>query len=284
MRFLAAWLFVLALAAGDLVFLSFRGDAAAPNTASSRTFLGFDRNDYPGDESLPVLRKSFAFAGYWLSPPPGAKSNPWAGKRRVLESQGFGFLLLYRGKTSSEIRTDKMATDLGLADARDAAAAARREGFAEGSVIFLDEEEGGRYSPLQYLYLRTWAEELEKQHFRPGIYCSGIKWDEGGGVTVITANDIREHIGVSDVVFWVFNDACPPSPGCVAPKDLPPPSASGVAYAAVWQFVRSPKEKKVARHCTGYAGDGNCYAPGDAKHQWFLDMNAATTANPSAPR
>jgi hypothetical protein len=283
MRFLIAWLFVLVLACAGLVFLPGRMERVEARPTLARTLVGFDRNDYPGDAGLPVLRKSFAFTSYWLSPPPGAKSNSWAGKRRVLESQGFGFLLLYRGRTSNEIRTNKMATDMGLADARDAAVAAIREGFAEDSVIFLDEEEGGRYSPSQHLYLHSWAEELEKKHFRPGIYCSGIMVDEGGGATVITANDIREHIGVSDVVFWVYNDACPPSPGCVAPKNLVPPSASGVAYAAVWQYVRSPREKKVARHCSGYATDGNCYAPEDTKHQWYLDMNVATTANPSGP-
>src|SRR5215469_11164762 len=62
-------------------------DAAPP----TRTFLGFDRNEYPGDDALPVLRKSFAFTGYWLSVPPGAKTNSWQGKRALLQSQGFGF-------------------------------------------------------------------------------------------------------------------------------------------------------------------------------------------------
>jgi hypothetical protein len=258
------------------------GGQAEP--AAPPTFVGFDRNDYPGDEALPVLRKSFAFAGYWLGPPPGEKTNSWVGKRGALDSQGFGYLLLYRGRTSSEVSTNKIASDAGVADAKDAAAAARREGFSEGSVIFLDEEEGGRYVPTQHLYLHTWAEELQKQHLRPGIYCSGIVVDEGEGSKVITSDDIRAHIGVSGVAFWVYNDACPPSPGCAVAKNPPTPSASGVPYAAVWQFVRSPREKKVARHCGGYASDGNCYAPGDAKHQWNLDMNAATTANPSAPR
>jgi hypothetical protein len=160
MRLLIAWLFVLVLACVGLVFLPGRVERAEARPALARTFVGFDRNDYPGDAALPVLRKSFAFTSYWLSPPPGAKSNTWAGKRRELESQGFGFLLLYRGKTSNEIHTNKMATDMGVADARDAAAAATRDGFAEGSVIFLDEEEGGRYSPSQHLYLHNWAEEL----------------------------------------------------------------------------------------------------------------------------
>jgi Domain of unknown function (DUF1906) len=252
--------------------------------AASSTFIGFDRNDYPGDEALPALRQTFAFAGYWLGPPPGEKNNSWTGKRGALDAQGFGFLLLYRGKTSSEISTNKIANEVGLADAREAVAAARREGFPEGSVIFLDEEEGGRYFPTQHLYLHTWAEELQKLHFHPGIYCSGIVVDEGEGSKVITSDDIRQHVGIPDVVFWVYNDACPPSPGCAVLKNPPAPSTSGVPYAAVWQFVRSPREKKVARHCVGYASDGNCYAPGDAKHQWIFDMNVAATANPSAPR
>jgi len=233
---------------------------------------------------LPALRKSFAFAGYWLSAPPGSKTNSWQGKRALLESHGLGFLLLFNGRMAAEVRTAQLAESGGLADARNAAAAARAQGFPERSVIFLDEEEGGRFSEEQHLYLHTWAEELERQKFRPGIYCSGIPVDEGGGSHVITADDIHAHIADSDVVYWVYNDACPPSPGCDAAKGMLAASESRVRYAEVWQFVRSPREKKIARHCRGYAGDGNCYAPADKNHDWFLDMNVATTANPSAPR
>src|SRR5207237_2815034 len=69
-----------------------------------RAYLGFDRNDYPGDAALPILRKSFSFTGYWLGPPPGAKSNSWSGKRELLRSLGFGFLVLYTGPQSSELQ------------------------------------------------------------------------------------------------------------------------------------------------------------------------------------
>jgi hypothetical protein len=255
-----------------------------PFAVEAQTYLGFDRNEYPGDGALPVLRKSFTFGSYWLSAPPGEKTNSWAGKRDVLQTQGFGFLLLYQGRTSSQLPSGQICIDAGLADAQAAAAAARREGFAEGSVIFLDVEEGGRFSDGYHAYLRSWAESLKAEKFRPGIYCSGIAVDEGQGSTIISADDIQRHIGVADVVFWVYNDACPPSPGCGIPKEPPPPSASGVANASVWQYVRSPREKKIARHCHGYASDGNCYAPNDKKHLWFLDMNVATTPNPSAPR
>jgi len=281
------WIISLALASvcasSFLVFSYSHEKASKAAPAETQSYLGFDRNEYPGDAALSVLRKSFTFASYWLSAPPGGKSNSWAGKRSLLQSQGFGFLLLYNGRAAEQVRTAQLAEAAGLADARNAAAAARNEGFPKGSVIFLDQEEGGRFSQEQHLYLHTWAAELERQEFRAGIYCSGIPVDEGGGSHVTTANDIRAHISDPDVVYWVYNDACPPSIGCEAGKNLPAPSESGVAGAEVWQFVRSPREKKVARHCKGYTNDGNCYAPLDKNHEWFLDMDVATTANPSAP-
>jgi hypothetical protein len=256
---------------------------ASPPQAAAKSFTGFDRNVYPGDEVMGVLRKSFAFTSYWLSAPPGEKTNSWVGKRAMLEAKGFGFLLLYQGRTSRQ-RTKQICVDAGFADAQAAARAARHEGFPEGSVIFLDVEEGGRFSDEYHAYLRSWAESLKNEKFRPGIYCSGIVVDEAGGEKIISADDIAEHIGVKDVAYWVFNDACPPSPGCSVVGEPPAPSASGVAYASVWQYVRSPREKKVARLCRGYASDEKCYAPVDAKHQWFLDMNLATSADPSAAR
>ena len=284
MRLLKCLSLALVMSCAGIALCFGAKNAQEPKPVAKPTFLGFDRNDYPGDAALRVLRKSFVFAGYWLSAPPGEKSNLWTGKRAVLEAQRFGFLLLYNGRTSVELPYKKTSIEAGLADAQAAAAAARREGFPEGSVIFLDVEEGGRFFDTYQAYLRSWAESLEREHFRPGIYCSGILVDEGEGSTIISADDIRRHIGVSDVVYWVYNDACPPSPGCGVPGKPPMLAESGVPYASVWQFVRSPREKKIARHCSGYATDGNCYAAGDVKHQWFLDMNVATTANPSAPR
>jgi hypothetical protein len=281
MRASVVLLFVLVLSISGIALCFARLESQTFHSAGLHNYVGFDRNEYPGDEALPLFRKSYSFASYWLSPPPGEKSNSWIGKRGVLESQGFGFLLLYQGRTSSQLPYKKNSIEAGLADARAAAAAARRDGFPEGSVIFLDVEEGGRFFDGYHVYLRSWAESLKQEKFRPGIYCSGIVVDGGEGSTIISADDIRAHIGMTDIVYWVYNDACPPSPGCGVPQKPPSPAASGVAYASVWQYVRSPKEKQTARHCRGYANDGNCYAAGDARHKWFLDENVATTANPS---
>jgi hypothetical protein len=251
--------------------------------AARSTCLGFDLNTYPGDAALPVLRKTFSFSGYWLGAPPGAKQNTWMGKRQLLLSQKFGFLLLYNGPQSAELKSATQATNRGAADAINAAGAAKKEGFPRGAIIFLDIEEGGRLPANYHTYLRTWVDALGRAGYRAGVYCSGMPVNEGQGVTIITADDIRSNLGKHDLTYFIYNDACPPSPGCVIAHKPPAPSASGISYAAVWQFAQSPRRKEFTARCaTTYARDGNCYAPGDAAHAWFLDLNSATTTDPSS--
>ncbi|MGB2897894.1 MAG: glycoside hydrolase domain-containing protein, partial [Candidatus Acidiferrum sp.] len=251
----------------------FAVSAPSPRTSAPRAYLGFDRNIYPGDTALPILRKSFSFTGYWLSPPPGEKSNSWSGKRELLRSRGFGFALLFAGPSSGELRDTPHTLKRVAEDTQAAAAAAHREGFPPGSIIFLDVEEGGRLPSTYFAYLKLWASELSRLGFRAGIYCSAIPIDEGEGLTLITSDFIREQVRPTELVYWVYNDACAPSPGCVAPQNPPHPSRSGIPYAQIWQFVRSPRDKETAVHCTGYSKNGHCYAPGDTAHSWFLDMN-----------
>jgi hypothetical protein len=257
------------------------GGAFGQQAVAGRGTLGFDRNDYPGAVGIRELRKEFAFAGYWLTPPPGEKSNPWAGKRKEMEALGYGFLLLARGRAAKAIRTAAGAGRMGTADAREAVSSAKAEGFAAGGIIFIDIEDGGRLAKEYHAYLRAWADEIVKLAFRPGAYCSGMAVDEGGGVTMVTANDIRSNEAPRSFAYWVFNDACPPSPGCVSAGNPPLPSASGVKDAVVWQFVRSPREKETAARCSGYAADENCYGTVDAAKKWHLDMNVAESSNPS---
>ncbi len=259
--------------------------AESESRSPARAYLGFDLNTYPGDDALPTLRKTFSFSGYWLSPPPGAKQNTWIGKRQFLQSQKFGFLLLYRGPQSSELKSSSQAGNRATADAVNAAAAAKREGFPSHAIIFLDIEEGGRLPAKYHAYLRAWVDVLARAGYRAGVYCSGMPVNEGNGVTIVTSDDIRNNLGKRNLTYFVYNDACPPAPGCVVPQSPPPPSASGIPYAAVWQFAQSPRRKEFTRRCAStYHADGNCYAPGDTAHAWFLDLNSATSPDPSSGR
>jgi Rv2525c-like, glycoside hydrolase-like domain len=270
------------LIAISLFVLYFRpASMPAPQAASPHAYLGFDRNDYPGDSALPVLRKFFSFSSYWLGFPPGEKSNSWQGKRALMQSEGFGFLLLYTGPESRQLKSVSFARARGNFDARKAVASARSEGFRVSSVIYLDIEEGGRLPPSYHAYVRSWTDEIRRSGFRAGVYCSGEIVDEGDGNTIITSDDIRNHLGAREISYWVYNDSCPPSPGCIVPQNPPPPSVSGIAYAAVWQFVRSPRDPESAVHCTGYAANGNCYIALDTARQWHLDLDVASSPDPS---
>src|SRR5258708_24751483 len=161
--------------------------------ALAGAYLGFDLNTYPGDAALPILRKTFSFAGYWLSPPPGAKRNTWVGKRHLLQLQKFGFLLLYRGPQSAQLKSSSPAGNRATADAANAAATAKGEGFPSHAIIFLDIEEGGRLPAKYHVYLRAWVDALARAGYRAGVYCSGMPVNEGNAVTFLNAADIHKH-------------------------------------------------------------------------------------------
>ena len=264
-------------------FLLFMMSVSGQNPPS---YLGFDRNTYPGDQNLKALRKTFSFAGYWLDRPPSAGTNTWIGKRAKLEAAGFGFLLLFNGRLYADLKTVSRATALGKSDARAAVAAAHREGFPGDTIIFLDQEQGGRMLPEQKAYIYAWVDGVNAAGFRAGIYCSGIAAEEDHGTTIVTANDIRQNAGRRRIVYFVTNDACPPAPGCVFPRKPPSPADSGISFAEVWQFAQSPRRNDVSAGCpAAHNPDGNCYPPGVDVHQRLhIDVETATSADPSQGR
>lgn len=250
-----------------------------------RGYLGFDANDYPGDAVLAQLRKTFAFAGYWLNHPPYTPANApdtWLGHRAALAKEGFGFLVLFNGRFDKELKAAADPLAVGTNDARDAATTARHEGFAAGTVIFLDQEEGGSMYDEQMAYLLAWFDEIAAQGFRAGIYCSGMPASEGHGQFTVTASFIRARVGRRKLVYFVYNDACPPSSGCVYSAEPPQPSASGVPFASVWQFAQSPRRRNYTRQCsTTYNRDGNCYAPGLGPDSPYIDVETSISPDPS---
>ncbi len=256
-------------------------------------FVGFDRNDYPGDSRLADLHEHFAFAGFWLNNPPGASANTWAGKRQKLKDAGFGFLTLWNGRLDAEIlRAQKSGiapAALGRRDAAIAVSAAHREGFPVGTILFLDQEEGGRLLPEQAAYFFAWTEQVGESSYKPGAYLSGQPSPDGTGpngakLTITTAEDVRQQIAarrLHPVVFWVAQDACPPAPGCVV--QAPRLKDSGTEDASVWQYAQSPRRPDLTRSCAAtYAADGNCY--GGVSTDLFLDLSVARSADPSHGR
>jgi hypothetical protein len=254
-----------------------------PGVVGQSHYLGFDRNDYPGDNLLPALHRSFSYTGYWLNNPPGANNNSWTGKRAVLKANGFGFMILYNGRLDKEFK-GKDAAALGRSDATAAVAAAKGEGFGPDAILFLDQEEGGRLLPEQSAYLFAWIDTVRGSQYKPGVYCSGIPVAEGSG-KITTAEQIASHERNKGVALWVWNDECPPAPGCAMPRKSLVPASSGISKALVWQYAKSPRTE-LARQCgSTYAADGNCYAPYlPNSAQTFLDLDLSSSADPSGGR
>jgi hypothetical protein len=284
---LAEFLLLCVVIASFLLFPSAAGTSAPlPAKAENpppQTYLGFDANDYPGDDVLPALRRTFTFSGYWLNVPPGAKTNSWTGKRAALLQNHFGFLILFNGRLSKELQSPVNPSDLGARDAEAAVAAAQREGFSAGvpTVIYLDIEEGGRMLPSQINYIEGWKKGVDSQGFAAGVYCSGMKVNEGKRQTITTADDIHERAPMA--AYFVYNDACPPSPGCAYLKNPPEPSRSGFASARIWQFAQSPRRRSFTGPCSAtYDSDGNCYPPvGAAAGHILLDLDSSVSPDPS---
>lgn len=264
-----------------------------PLAAPAQTYAGFDANEYPGDAALPAMRKHFVFIGYWLTNPPGADHNPWVGKRDILLRNGFGFLVVANGRLDKEInraiKQGKPAAALGREDAKAAVAAAQREGFPPRTILFLDQEDGGRLLPEQAAYLLAWTEAVAHSAYHPGVYASGQPVSDGPGsdgkpVTITTIQDIRSQVAAGhlhEIAFWVYQDACPPAPGCVVVAL--PPDLSGTLDAVAWQFAQSPRRRSITQACgKTYAADGNCYAAGLPHTQ--LDLSSSSSPDPSHGR
>ena len=250
--------------------------------------IGFDRNTYPGDATMAALHNTFAFTGYWLTNPPGARTNGWLGKRALLKQQGWGFLVLANGRLDAQIlRAQKRGTspaDFARSDAAIAVAAARSEGFPPHTILFLDQEEGGRLLDEQAAYLLAWTEAVAGSEFLPGVYASGQPVPDGPGQTITTIDDIREQVKTKhlhEIAIFDAQDTCPPAPGCTL--QAKPLASSGEPDLTVWQYSQSPRRRAITQSCAAtYASDGNCYAAGFPTI--FLDMDAASSADPSHGR
>lgn len=240
-------------------------------------FAGIDRGDYPGDDNMDWLKANtnLVWTGFYLPSPCHGTSN-WIGQStndttktiyQYLLDSGWGLPALYVGQQDPSItrcpaNAHDLTDDRGAADAQDAASQASSAGFPNGSVIYLDVEQGGLLTAANLGYVTAWITSLPSTPFNPGVYCSYLQ----------TADQIKQAVNAIDsslnVKFWVWHlygapGTCPTISNNTYPSDDPP--GSGVSYASVWQ---------VAQCCTIQVA-GSSFTP--------IDFDTADSANPSAP-
>ena len=140
--------------------------------------------------------------------------------------------------------------------------------------------------PEQKAYIYAWVDGIAAAGFRAGIYCSGIAAKEDSGVSVITAEDIRQNAAGRKIAYWVANDACPPSPGCAFPnlRPAPPRAASTSRKSGNLLNLRSGGTSRPDARPTTTATEVAIRRESIPRRRLHVDVNTAASADPSQGR
>ena len=206
-----------------------------------------------------------AGVGRWNGRSPCHRDATWSGTRARLASLGWGFTVVYVGQQTWDGVADRIAAgDLlmptgdrgapatgaeqyvshaaatgptcsrtllsaaeGDAEAADAIAKTATEGFADGTVVFLDLEHMDSVSTAMQSYYRAWIGRLLADgRFRPGIYAHRAN----AAQIYADARDVYVQHGVPGAPeFWIT--------GGVGFSLSSRPTDTGFNFASMWQGV-----------------------------------------------
>jgi hypothetical protein len=195
-------------------------------SANTSVAAGFDTSTYPGDLTMGWLRKNtnLSWVGYYLAPAPSRINDTWMGHRATLASEGWTIAPIYvaeqaiAGNWSSNPSASK-----GIVDGDAAAALMSSQGFAAGSVVYLDVETGSPLSANEQAYIANWCSQIALDGFTAGVYCPGSDADT---IAVISPS---AHIWVADLNILT-------APGGTVTFPIDAPSGSGHLKADAWQY------------------------------------------------
>jgi hypothetical protein len=158
-----------------------------------------------------------------------------------------------RAEPNSSCSAHFVSGSRGRAEADDAIARTEAEGFAPGTVIFLDIEHMNVVPQAMRDYYKDWtARVLADGRFRPGFYAHTAN-------AALIYEDVKAVYDSLDISgeppFWVAGNTAEFAPGR-APTDV------GHAFAAVWQGVLDRVEERNG-------------------HRLPIDVSVAATASPS---
>jgi hypothetical protein len=234
-----------------------------PNPPTNNTpaaFPGFDTSIYPGDAAMTAWRyptSPYYWAGYYL-PAPCHRDVTWTNKYATLTSAGWGLAAIYVGqqdwnqipqsvvdrrvretaRAAESPSSDRLVSgqfavcsasllspEQGTAEAADAVAKLKADGFPDGSTVFLDVEYVSAVSSSLLIYYRAWiAGILQDGHYKPGIYAAK---SNAANLRAAALDAYKSAGSTADPPFWIAS-----SPGF---SILQTPTAVGLDYAKLWQ-------------------------------------------------
>lgn len=189
-------------------------------------FPGIDTSTFPGLAEMAWLKANtnLVWCGYYLGPAPSHGDTSWMGQRAALQDGGWGLAPLYVGQQLGGRGSHNVSGPQGTIDGQDAAQLLAQEGFAAGTCVYLDLEDGPPFKAPRTDYVAAWVDAVQANGFQPGVYCShGFAAD---------VHSLRTAARVW--AFKVDTTSEHPFPGTNFP-DLHP-AGSGYPGAFVWQL------------------------------------------------
>lgn len=221
-------------------------------------FPGFDMSGFPGSAEMGWLKANtnLTWCGYYLAPAPSHGVSGWMGQRAALQAAGWGLAPLYVGQQiGGKHSSHDLSGPTGTANGQDAAKLMTSEGFAPGSTVYLDLEDGPPFVVPRTTYVAAWAGAVKQAGFGVGVYCSHT-----------FAVDVNTLVpGARIWAFKVTTTDLHDVPGVNFP-DLHP-AGSGFTGAFAWQLGQNCR--------LGLTG-----APVTAP---IVDLDTAITADPGKP-
>lgn len=218
---------------------------------------GFDCFAFPGMAQMNWLQAhtNLKWVCYYLAPAPSHSNTSWKGQRAALAAASWGVGAMYVGQQVKGPGSHTVTRAQGTLDGAGAASLMTTDGFAPGSCVYLDLENGAPFASPQTDYVAAWVAAVTAAGFKPGVYCShGI----GAGVVALCPT----------ARIWAFNiPTTSLTTTTVVTYPTPDPSGSGVPSAHVWQRIQNT----------------DIQLPGAPKPVMNVDLDIALTADPSAP-
>lgn len=215
------------------------GPPITPPPTNTAAFAGFDIANYPGDAALEAWKypaSPYRWIGYYL-PAPCHRETSWSGKLSTLNSIGWGVAAIYVGQQDwSNMSADVtrlesqvtcsaalLSTDQGTAEAADAVAKLKADGFPDGTIVFLDIEPVVTISQPLLDYYRAWVSGvLADGHYKPGVYAV-----KSNAPTLYNTSIVDLHGARFTPPFWIASSA-----GFSMDRQ---PSDVGLSFAQLWQ-------------------------------------------------
>lgn len=218
---------------------------------------GFDCFAFPGQAKMQWLRAHtpLAWCGYYLAPAPSHTDPSWMGTRALLQAAGWGLAPIHVGQQLAGPGSHIVTAAQGSLDGAAAATLMTAEGFAPGTTVFLDLEDGPPLAAPRTGYVAAWANAVTAAGFAPGIYCSHGCAAEAQAL--VPAARIWAYRVATDSVHDIQ----------AAAIQAPAPAACGYPGAALWQHDQNAR----------------LILPASPANRLVVDLSTALTADPCAP-